>query len=424
MANFTKIFAGMAIAALVATMGSCRRMVIDTGQWREIIQQNYLIDSVDQLHTWDLLKTRAIRVNVKLTDSTITRAQILSGNPYTTENVEILADRFCTNYSVVSPTFTVPATTTEFWVAAVNSQGKYYVMPVGDESSIVLGGPEVITSGVLNRPSYQTFTYLFEEDYPLPGDFDFNDVVLRISQQPKAQNILKLTVTLAAVGATKQIGAAIRLPQLNYSDVEKVTIDEGARFDEGYGVQRYFISDDEVLVEGRDGSAVINLFDDAHWCLSREVKNGQVARMYYNTRTYEVKDESTTVPTVSRTYNIYLREGLDASFYQLADIDPFIIENSSSLVVEVHTFKHKYDEAIWHYTNGPGGEDDMVPWALLVPDGDFHYPVEGMFLGRYRDGESTGAYSRWGHSFGEWGRDHTKSQDWWLYNNATKSQVY
>jgi len=424
MADFTKIFAGLAIVTLIATMGSCRRMEISTEQWQEIVQQNYLIDSVDKQHNWDLLKTRAIRIGVKLSDTTITHVQILDGNPYTTENVEILASRFYKKNTSVSPTFTVPAATTEFWAAAVNSQGKYYVMYIGDETSVIIGGPEVISTGVLNRPAYQTFTYLFEEDYPLPGDFDFNDVVLRVSQYAKSENILKLTVTLTAVGATKQLGAAIRLPQLNYSDVEKVTIDEGARFDEGYSTQRYYISNDEVLVEGRDGSAVINLFDDAHWCMNRDEKYGQVVRMYYNTRTYEVKNESATVPTISRTYNIYLREGLNAEFYQLSDIDPFIIASSNGLVVETHTYNYKYNEAIWHYTNGPGEEDDMVPWALLVPDGDFHYPVEGMFLGRYRDGESTGAYSRWGHSFGEWGRNHNKAQDWWLYENATKSQVY
>ena len=144
--------------------------------------------------------------------------------------------------------------------------------------------------------------------------------------------------------------------------------------------------------------------------------------MYYNTRNYEVKNESVNMPTVSRTYNIYLSDNVDASFLQLSDIDPFIMVNNDGLIVEIHTFSYKYSEAIWHYTNGPGSEDDMVPWALMVPDSHFQWPVEGMFMGRYRNGESTGAYSRYGHSFGEWGRDHTRAEDWWTY--PSQAQVY
>lgn len=422
MTKISKIFFLLfAVILQVTMMESCRKF--DFEQFREIVKQNYLIDSIDEQHTWNLLKERAVRIKSQVDDPDIAYVQVLDGNPFEKEGVEILANRLCTDGNTVSPTFSVPATKTEFWAAAVTNQGKYYVIPIEDKSDVVIGGSRMISNKLMiSRPVGQTFTYMFEEDYPYPGDFDFNDVVLRISQQAVAQNKLKLTVTLAAVGATKQLGAAIRFPLLKSSDIEKVTIDEGRRFDEGYPVERYFIDDEKVLVRGRDGSAVINLFDDAHWCMNSDEKNGQVVRMYYNTRNYEVKNESVNMPTVSRTYNIYLNEGIDASFLQLSDIDPFIIANSNGLVVEVHTFTYKYSEAIWHYTNGPGSEDDMVPWALMVPDGNFRYPVEEMFLGRYRNGESTGAYSRYGHSFGEWGRNHTKSEDWWLY--PSEAQVY
>ena len=419
----TRIWGLLLFATLmVMTAGSCRKY--DYEQFREIVQKNYLVDTVDQNHTWNLLKERAVRIKSLVDDPDITNVQVLDGNPFEKEGVEILANRFCSDSNTVSPTFSVPATKTEFWAAAVNSQGKYYVVPIEDKSDVVIGGSRMISNRLMmSRPTGQTFTYLFEEDYPYPGDFDFNDLVLRISQHLQSRNQLKLTVTIAAVGATKQIGAAIRFPQLSYAHVEKVTIDEGRRFDEGYPIERYFIDNDNVAVKGKDdGSLVINLFDDAHWCMNSDVDNGQIVRMYYNTRNYEVKNESVHMPTVSRTYNIYLNDNTDASFLQLSDIDPFIIVNSNGLVAEVHTFLYKYSEAIWHYTNGSGGEDDMVPWALMIPDGKFQWPVEGMFLGRYRNGESTGAYSRYGHSFGEWGRDHRKAEDWWLYPSS--SQVY
>jgi hypothetical protein len=50
--------------------------------------------------------------------------------------------------------------------------------------------------------------------------------------------------------------------------------------------------------------------------------------------------------------------------------------------------------------------------------------VEGITLGMYRDGQISGAYSRYNHSFGQWGRNRNNSTDWWLYENATKAQVY
>lgn len=419
-----KKFSGLLFLCGIFLWTSCRHIAMTDDLWRMIIQKNYPIDSIDASHMWDLLKDKALTVNVKIADSDITTVQVLNGNPYTTEGVEILAERPCTTDKSVSPTFKVPNVEPVLYAAAINSKGKYYVVPVENANEVTIGGSKVINEGKLYQPGYQTFTFLFEEDYPNPGDFDFNDVVLRISQHAINDSTLKLTVTLAAVGATKQIGAAIRFPLLSAADVEKVTIDEGRRFDEDYPIERYFINNEIVAVEGRDGSLVVNLFDDAHWCMNSNEENGQVIRMYYNTRKYEVEGESATVPTVSRTYNIELKPSVNAYYLSLADIDPFLITASNGLCVETHTYRYKYTEAIWRYTNGPGGNDDRVPWALLIPDATFHYPVEEIALGMYRDGQITGAYSRYNHSFGQWGRNKNNSTDWWLYSNATKAQVY
>ena len=160
---------------MVMAMESCRKY--DYDQFREIVQKNYLVDTVDQQQDWNLLKERALRIKVQVDDPDITNVQVLDGNPFETEGVEILANRFCSDSSTVSPTFSVPATKTEFWAAAVNSQGKYYVIPVGDKSDVVIGGSRMISDRLMmSRPVGQVFTYLFEEDYPYPGDFDFNDV--------------------------------------------------------------------------------------------------------------------------------------------------------------------------------------------------------------------------------------------------------
>lgn len=403
----------------------CRKMEIDTAQWKALVQNNYLVDTVDTYHEWDLLQTRALTIQADFYNPDLERVQILTGNPYAEEGVEIVTERFVKPGETVNPVFHVPFIDKQFYAAAVTTQGQYTVVPFGEDNTANFSNPnKSISTGILNRPTYQTYTYLFEEDFPLPGDFDFNDVVLRISQQAVNDSTLKLKVTLSAVGATKQVGAAIRMPNIPFNKVKRVAIEEGIRFDEGLTTERYFIDNEKVYVEGHDGNLVINLFDDAHWCLLPKEEYGQVVRMFYNTRKFEVKNESTNVPEQSRTYIIYLNSGINASYLELPDIDPFIMESGTGLCYEVHTYKYKYDEAIWNYSNGPTADDDRVPWALLIPDGQFHYPVEAMFIGRYRNGEVTGAYSRVGHSFGEWGRDRNKSLDWWLYDYANKAQVY
>jgi LruC domain-containing protein len=249
-------------------------------------------------------------------------------------------------------------------------------------------------------------------------------MVLRISQHAVNDSVLAVKVTLAAIGSTKQLAAAIRLPQIKFEDVKGVSIEEGTRFDQGYSTDRYFITND-VATNAFDGSTVINLFEDAHWCVNSKESMGQVVRMRYNTYKFDVVDEAARVPVISRTYRVHMKSKINAYYLSLADIDPFLITSANSgMCVEVHTYKHKYDEVVWHYTNGPGEQDDRVPWALMVPDATFHYPVEGITLGMYRDGQISGAYSRYNHSFGQWGRNRNNSTDWWLYENATKAQVY
>lgn len=419
-----KTITRLSMLCMGLSLCACMNMEYSQEQLKKVILGNFPIDTVDVAHDWNLLQSHAVTVHVDVNDWNIRRVQILNGNPYEREGVEVLADRLARTTDVVSPVITVPDMGMTLYAAAINADGRYYVVPIGPQQEADFTHGSVTSTGTLHQPVYQTFTYLFEEDFPLPGDFDYNDVVLRISQQVVDTCTLKLKVRLAAVGARGQVGAAIRLPEIYFTDVESVTIDEGSRFDEDYTTERFYIDNDKVLVKGRDGSAVINLFEDAHWSLNPVEEYGQVKRMYYNTVKYEVKDEATTIAPQERTYTITFRKGLDASFMKLADIDPFIMVNSNGLVLEVHTYRYKYAEAIWHYTTGSNGEDEHVTWALLIPDGQFHYPIEGIFIGRYRNGEVSGAYSRLKHSFGEWGRNRNTAIDWWYYDNATKAQVY
>ena len=195
MRNTIKGLVMLLVLSGLMTLQSCFRKMTSAEQWREIVQTGFTVDSLDNYHMWDLLQDRALSISVKLNDSIlddISLVQVLNGNPYETDGVEILAERPYKKGVAVNPSFKVPTVAPTLYVAAVSSQGKYYVMPVESKTKVVIGGGKVISDGLLHRPIYQTFTYLFEENYPLPGDFDFNDVVLRISQHAVDAQTLKV----------------------------------------------------------------------------------------------------------------------------------------------------------------------------------------------------------------------------------------
>ena len=417
-----KTLTAFVIVIILLIGNSCNKTILDADQMGEFVQDEYPIDTVDSRHDWNLIKQQIVNVMARVPGDNIVKVQVLSGNPYQTANTEILAERLVQGGPYMTLHIEMPMTQTELWVAAINDSGKYYVLPYLGSGEVRFDGGGLISSGTLQRPTPQAFTYLFEENFPLPGDFDFNDVVLRISKETPSANIMKLHVTLAAVGADKMIGAAIRLQGINYDDVEDITIDEGKRFDEDYPVNRYYIDNYAIYSRSRDGMAVINLFDDAHWVLNPKEKDGRIVRMHYNTTKYEKEDECAQVPTQTRTYTIVAKDGKDLSHIALSSIDPFIIENYNSINMEVHTYKYKFTQVLWQFHNGNTTDKDRVPWALLLPTSTFQYPVEGIPIGRYRNGEIFGAYSRYNHSFGQWGRNKDASQDWWLY--PTSSLVY
>ena len=69
------------------------------------------------------------------------------------------------------------------------------------------------------------FTFCFEETFPEPGDFDYNDCVMGVTmtKSPKVLNgkgnFIDFTVRLRAVGGSKTIASAMRLAGVSKSDV-------------------------------------------------------------------------------------------------------------------------------------------------------------------------------------------------------------
>lgn len=415
---FTLIF-------LVGTFSSCRRKDIFSKEvYKGITHGVYPVDTLDEFNTWSLLKNMMVRVTADIPIDDLEKVEILSANPYGLSS-EILAEEQISFGETKWLAFDLPNTQEAFCAALVTKGGKYYVkeFPVSDtDLSFSSGG--VINSGTFYKPSYQTYTYLFEQSFPNPTDFDYNDVVLRISKQAMSESVLNITVTLAAASAPESMAGLIRLPDIPYDMVENVKIIEGTPMDYEYPMTRFKLNTNKTLTKGRDGKAVIALFECAHWSLSHEtMKMGNIAYIKYNTTHYENEGEALHKPIQTRTYEITVKEGLDVRYLPLSDIDPFLITTYNSVYFEIHTYPYKFDEVIWEYIGkDKRAYDDHLAWALLIPDATFRYPIEEMPLGTFRNGELFGAYGKYNHSFGQWCRNHETSIDWW--QNAASAMVY
>jgi len=107
-----------------------------------------------------------------------------------------------------------------------------------------------------------------------------------------------------------------------------------------------------------------------------------------------------------------------------AMLDPFVMAEYNGGVWETHLDEYRDAQVLYEYPS-PAIKD--LPWALMVPTRDFHYPLEGNEIGfrkKLADGNVAlfGAYMTKGHAFGEWIEDYTQARDWYLY--PTDNQVF
>ena len=410
------------LIALLAIASSCRdKNYFDKENYQRITHGIYPVDTLDESHDWNLIRSSVVQVTTNGGLSDVSSVQILSGNPYS-GLVEVLGSKKAGPGEKVRFTIDFPITQETLYAAAVTSSGKYYVKEFSvDKHEVQFADGGIIGNGDFVAPANQKITYLFEESFPEPTDFDFNDVVLRISKSAPETNLLCLTVTLAAAGASKPIAGAIRLRNVDYSQVEEVTIAEEQRMDDDYPMMRTKLRSDFNLSEGSYGEAVINLFEDAHWSLGHEKDDiGIIKTLKYNTMHYAKEDVSAIVQQQTRTYNIRLKEGVDATMLSMSSLDPFIITPYNGVNFEIHTHQFKFSEVLWSYLGkDKTAYDDHLAWALAIPDPLFRYPIEEMPLGTYRNGEIFGAYGKYMHSFGEWGRNQYAATDWWQYPSSS-----
>ena len=416
------------LGSLILT--SCHKDVFNEDDYNKIIDEASPVDSVDAKHTWELTQDHIYVVEADLKVGA-TSVLILPDNPLTELNVEVMAQSPIEDEGKVMVAATVPTRFSELYAALVDSRGRYTVVsfPVG---TTVINFSNVKETNKLKKPkarfTQQKLVYCFEEEMPEPGDYDYNDVVLRLSREVLDSRHLKIEVELAAVGGSKQLAAGLRLVGYNAEDIDSVTIEGGGSFDLG-GSQHDvplekmaspLFESSSLLQAGRNGEALIYLFEDAHWAMGEDlaVTNQIFQRKRYNvSKTYG--GNFMILPTRTEVYHVYFKTGVNINGFTPGMFDPFILSPYYGNVWELHCYRDRDAQITREYTLT---KSKNLPWALMIPYASFRYPLEGTNIGFKKNGGYFGAYMNKGCSFGEWAEDRTKCLDW--YTSPTFNRVF
>ena len=420
-------FAGWMLLAsgVIATTQACSKDVYDEDEYEKLVVLMQPVDTIDANHDWKLTATHTIAVDASGVSVGAERLQILSANPAAGQSASILGQYDFVDGEKKDITFCAPSAASNFYAALVDVNGAYTIARFASADRTVDFSTPVATRATVNQRllALQAYNYCFEEEAPQPGDYDYNDVVLNISQERTSRNQITLNVTLSAVGCEDKIGAAIHLIGYHYNDIDSIVTTDGTTFDDGYEKEYpVMIKGNDLLLRGFNDEAIINVFEDAHWATGDAKKNeyGILERLYYNV-SKSSGDEYGIVSPRTISYVITFKDPSSLDAFTLYSIDPFIITEYNGSFWEIHSHtEHAGDELLHNYSLNT--KVKILPWSLIVPTSGFRYPLQGVNMGFYKENVLFGAYMTRGHSFGEWASNRHISQDWYEY--PTNNQVF
>lgn len=409
---------------------SCHKDVFNEDDYNKIIDEASPVDSVDAKHTWELTQDHiyVVEANVHIGVKSV---QILSDNPLTALNAEIMAESPIEDGGRIMMAATVPTRVYQLYAALVDDKGSYTVVSFPVETTVVnFSGVKSTESQkpLKARLVQQKLVYCFEEEMPEPGDYDYNDVVLRLSREVVDSRHLKIGVELTAVGGSKQLAAGLRLVGYKAEDIDSVTIEGGGSFDLGgshYNIPLQktaspLFESSSLLQSGRNGEAFLYLFEDAHWAMGEDlgVTNQIFQRKKYNVSKLS-NDNYEVLPTRTEIYHVYFKTVQNINGFTPGMFDPFVLSPYYGVVWELHCYRDREAQVTREYTLT---KSKKLPWALMIPYASFRYPLEGINIGFKKNDGYFGAYMNRGCSFGEWAENRMKCIDW--YTSPTFNRVF
>jgi LruC domain-containing protein len=258
----------------------------------------------------------------------------------------------------------------------------------------------------------RNYAYLFEDQWPLYGDYDMNDLVLIIKERKisinksnKAEEFT-LSLDLSAAGATKSIGAAIMLDGVPASAItQPVEFSDNSLF-KGFNVN-------SNLIENGQDYAVIPLFDDAHKALGRD--------RYEQINTIAGHSANTSPKNIS--FTIKFSNPISVDELNINKLNVFIfVEGNRNQRKEIHIVGYQPTKLANTDLFGGNNDDsstsrkryyiskDNLAWGIMVPT-DFKWPLEYVNIK-----SAYSLFESWVTSGG------TKNEEWW--KTFDSSRVY
>ncbi|WP_300699429.1 LruC domain-containing protein [Bacteroides sp.] len=311
----------------------------------------------------------------------------------------------------------------EFLEALKNGDGSYskwgespIIIPSGDCTGDGYK-PDEDGSDVSTDPI--PYTYVFEDNFPLVGDYDFNDVVLdvKISNlcEEKSNHIkqIQLDVTLTALGATKMLGAGLRIVNTPKSAIRSITpAGDYNRFHNTLTSSTFFKFNAGSYMEDGDNNIVIPLFGNAHQVFDG-VQQGQM-----------INTDPAGITSKPFTYKIIIEladQTKEEPIISKDDLDFFICYQYKNMQkrMEVHLYEFRDYGATAAGTIQQENLDlaGNNTWAICVPE--FRYPKERINISNQKDNNDC-AYPK----FLDWARNRNTNTDWYKDPYINANNVY
>lgn len=285
----------------------------------------------------------------------------------------------------------------------------------GINTNIIDKEPEGSNFPIIVSPN-QSYTFLMEDNWPIYGDYDMNDLVMDIELEYEEEEDgyikeLEIEAILRAVGASKSLGAAIQLDkvpvgnikEIEFEDINRVALN-GSVFDCINGLEK-----DQEL-------AVIPFFDNAHKVLG--VPAGTLA----NTG----KENSLVKPKEFEIEIKFKKNTVKREDINIKNLNFFIVTDGKKYGrKEVHLkgFKptQKASRILLNsncdaYDVAPYLSKDNLIWGLMVPSKEnkrFKYPKENKNIK-----DAYPMFEKWAVSGGK------DNKDWYQSENAQKEYIY
>lgn len=250
------------------------------------------------------------------------------------------------------------------------------------------------------------YSYAFEDNWPVYGDHDMNDVVLYLTsrQYTKQESGLitayRISGKLMAVGAAKKIAAALQLAGVEASQVSAVTFGHT-----GVGADLDFFELTSANIESGQPYAVVPLFSNAHDFITGQNQASGLINTIVNSQNVE-----------PREFEIALSfaEGVEESQLDVRNLDLFIItdgNNKNRAEVHLPTFgpTNKANPAYVGTGNCVGSSapylsSEGLSFGLIIPY-EFQWPVESVAITKVYSG-----FAPWAQSSG------VNNSDWYRGN--------